>query len=150
MYEGSLRWVQASGSGSAWATASAPTSGLIGYVTNLTFTSAQTMNVISDNGIPTHTKLGDRQPIPLSFDVQWGVTAQYPYPGTASGTNVALVHFELRYSAGEGQAGSGMYLMFMGAAKQSQAFTHAAPANTMTWTYTCLGMLGPTASGYLG
>jgi hypothetical protein len=36
--EGSLRWVQASGSGNVWATASAPASGVFGYVTNFTFT----------------------------------------------------------------------------------------------------------------
>ena len=55
-FEGSLRYVQGSGSGTSWATASAPVTGLIGYVTNLTWTSAQDFLVVSDNGVPTHQK----------------------------------------------------------------------------------------------
>ena len=147
-FEGSLRYVQGSGSGTSWATASAPVTGLIGYVTNLTWTSAQDFLVVSDNGVPTHQKAGARQPITLSFDVQYGITAQYPAPATASGATVPHILLELRMSAQEQSAGSALYYQFYGATKLSNAFTHANP-NTMTWTYQCLGMSGANGSGYI-
>jgi len=54
--EGALRWVEASGSGSTWATASGANTGLMGYVTNFQLTSARDIQQISDRGELKHHK----------------------------------------------------------------------------------------------
>jgi len=148
-FEGTLRYVQASGSGTAWATASAPTSGLIGYVTNLTFNSAQQVSPIFNRGVPTHQKVTQRDVITVNFDVQWGVTGDYPdFSVTGSGATVPMKHLELKSTAPE--AGGAIYHQFIGCARLSENFTEGNPANTQTWSLQALAMTGPTGSGYLG
>lgn len=148
-YEGTLRWVQASGSGVAWATASAPVSGLIGYVTNVTFTSGAQVAVISNRGIPSHQKMTQKDAPTLNFDIQWGNTGDYPsFLTTGSGASVPMVHMELKSTAPE--AGAGIYHQFHGCARLNTNFTESNPANTQSWSLQALAMNGPTASGFLG
>jgi len=147
--EGSLRWVQASGSGSTWATASAPASGLIGYVSNVTFTSARDVQVISNRGIPSHHKFVAKTPVSVQFDLQWGITGDYPPMNvTGSGATVQMVHLELKSTAAED--GSALYHQIHGVSINSMAWTETTPANTMQFQGVGLAMVGPTASGYLG
>lgn len=145
-YEGTLRWVNASGSGSTWATASAPTSGLLGFVTNFTYTSAQTTEVISNRGIPSHIKQIDKQPITCSWDLLWGITGDYPVWTSGSGASVPMIHLELRSTAPEATAG--IWLQIHGVVADSVTFTETNPANTQTWTCKGLAMM-VTGSGYL-
>ena len=148
-FEGTLRWVNASGSGATWATASAPTSGLLGFVTNVTFTSGQQVAVIYNRGIPSHQKVTQKDAITMNFDVQWGVTGDYPdFNVTGSGATVPMKHFELKSTAPE--AGGAIYHQFVGVAKLNNNLTEANPANTQTWSLQGLAMVGPTGSGYLG
>lgn len=148
-YEGSLRWVQASGSGTSWATASAPASGLLGYVTNFTYTSGKQVAVISDRGIPKHQKTTQKDAITLSFDVQYGITGDYPtFLTTGSGATEPMVHLELKMTAPE--AGAAIYKQFYGVANLNKNFSEGNPANTNSWSCQGLAMNGPTASGYLG
>lgn len=159
-YEGTLRWARQSGSGNAFVTASGATGtggnstgdwGTIGYVTNFRFSSAQTVEVISNRGIPTHHKQVSKEPITVSFDVLFGVTGDYPtFQITGSGASVPMIVMELQSKVPEGAAGAALYHQFYGVAKQGQDFTETNPANTQTWNLRALGMVGPTASGYLG
>jgi hypothetical protein len=147
LIEGTLWWVQASGSGVAWATASAPTSGLIGYVTTMTYTSAQTLETVMNRGTPTHHKVVDKQQIAITFDLQWGVTGDYPTFSSGSGASVPMIHLEHKATAPE--ATDAIWTQFHGVALESIAWTEAAPLDTQTWTMRALAMNGPTASGYV-
>lgn len=148
-FEGALRWVQASGSGKAWQTASAPASGTFGFVTNFTFTSGLDRQVISERGQPSHHKTVGIQPIQVNFDVQFADTANIPNPATANGTTTPMVHLELRMSAPELGATSAIYAQFYGVAFNSKSFTETNPANTQSVQGVALGMSAWNASGYL-
>jgi len=146
--EGTLRWVVCSGSGLTWATASAPASGLIGYVTNMTYNSAQTVETIMDRGTPTHHKVTDKQQITISWDLQWGITGDYPTFLSGSGASVPMILLEHKATAPE--AGAGVYTQFHGVALEGVNWTEGSPTDTQTWNCRALAMNGPTASGYLG
>jgi len=147
--EGTLYWVQASGSGNLWATASAPASGTLGYVTNLTHTSARDIQQIFDRGKPKHHKWVQDQAITVQFDLQYGITADYPPVNiTASGSTTPMIHMELKMTAPEN--GASEYFQYHGVALNSLQFTEATPANTQVWQGMALAMNGSTASGYLG
>jgi len=146
--EGALRWVQASGSGSTWATSSAAATALMGFVRNFTWTSAKTIQTISDRGTPNHHKTVDLQPINGSFDVAWANTGQFPNPLRSSGASVEMVHLELKMTAVE--AGAAYFYQFHGAAIAQNQFTEGDQENALSYQFQALAMVGPTASGYLG
>jgi len=149
--EGTLRWVQASGSGTSWATASAPTSGLLGFVTNFTRTSAQTMEPINDRGTLSHWKKADDQPVAVSWDLLYGVTADYPVWASGSGASVPMIHLEFKATAPEGAAGAGtLWEQFHGVVADQIILTETTPADTYSYTCRALAMNGPTGSGFLG
>lgn len=147
--EGSLRWVQASGTGRTWATASAPASGLIGFVQEgMTFTSGQTITQIMERGIPDHHKLVSKNAIQVSFTFMWTGSAQFPVSG--SGASVPMYHLEYRASAVEyAGAPSGFFYQFHGVALSQQSFTENGNGDQIQFQGIALGMVGPTASGYL-
>lgn len=148
-HEGTLRWVVASGSGTAWATASAPTSGLLGFVRNFTWNSGRTIQVISDRGTPNHNKLVSKEGITVSFDLAYGITGDYPGMNVSgSGATVPMIHGEFKMTAKE--AGAAIYYQFYGLPIASQNFTEGDQENTISFQGVALGMNGPTASGYLG
>jgi hypothetical protein len=149
-HEGALRWVQASGVGAAWATASGAASGLLGFVTNFALTSGRTVQTIYDRGKPNHHKLVSEEAIDVSFDLQYGITAQYPPVNvTGGGASMPMIHLELRMSAPEQGSGSAQYIQVYGVALNNQAFAEATNANTLAFKGMGLGMNGPTASGYM-
>lgn len=150
MSEGALRVVQASASaGNAsgarvWATASAPPSALLAYVRSFSFTSAQQVATISDRGKPTHHKVTQSDAIQLT--VNCGYTGAYPESLTASGATTPMYHLEFRANENNG---SGRYYQFHGAVRQQLQFTENAGEDTVQMTFVCLGMNGPTGSGYI-
>lgn len=145
--EGSLRFVQASGSGRSWATGSAPTSGLLAFVQSFQFTSAQTITTISDRGIPDHHKITQKAPIQLTVNALW--TGANPLAASGASATVPMYHLEFRASAGEIGAASAFYYDFYGAALQQVQLQEQAAGNTIQLQYMCLGMSGANTSGYL-
>ena len=147
--EGSLRWEQASGSGTSWATASAPASGLMSFVTNFTLTSAHEFAVIDDRGTLSHNKSVRQTPVDFSFDVKWGVTAVYPPTTvTGSGATVPMVHLEYKATAPED--GKSVYFQIHGCPIANMNFSEGDEFNAATFAGRGLAIIGPTASGYLG
>lgn len=148
--EGSLYWVQGSGNTNVWATASAPSSGLLGFVTNFTFTSGQTIVMISDRGIPNHPKVTSKQAPQLSFTINEGITAQYPENViTASGASMPLLHLEFKQAVPETPSITGNYYQFHSVPLQQIVFTEAEDANTRAYTMQAVGMSGVNPSGFL-
>lgn len=148
MREGELRFVRASGVGSTWATASAPVSGIMGYVQSLSFTSAQTITTISERGTPNHHKLTERSPIDVTFECLW--TGSFPTAVSGSGATLPMWHLEHRASAGEvGNGTTGDFHQFHGAALISHQWTEAREGNRIALTFRCLAYVGPTGSGFL-
>lgn len=147
MREGMLRWVQASGSGNGWATATSPASGVFGFVRSFSFTSAQTIQTISDRGTPNHHKVVSKDPPSLTVNIAWTGNL----PTALSGTGASVPMFHLEYRANEPENGnSGRYAQFYGAPVQQWQFTEADTEDTIAFTFPLLGMSGWNASGYLG
>lgn len=144
--EGTLRFVAQSGSGRTLATAASPTSGLIGYCTDFSFKSAQTITVISDRGVPDHNKQTEVMPIDITFNFLW--TGTHAIPASGSGASVPM--FILEYRANEPENGaSGRYYQFMGNAMHSYDFKEAKEGNGITWTTKALAMSGVNNSGFI-
>lgn len=145
--EGALRWVQASGSGRTWTTASAPASGLIGFCTEFSFTSAQRVVTVENRGVPDHHKVVGKDPVELNVTFLWA--GSDPWPGSGSGASVPMHHLEFKASRPE-DGGSGYYYQFYGAVPTNIEFSEAEEGDTIARSYMCLGMSGANASGYLG
>jgi hypothetical protein len=149
LYEGTLRWVQASGNGRLWTTASGAPSGTFGYVTDFRFASARTLVTVADRGVPGHHKSVGQPGLRVAFDLQWGVTGDYPsLAASGGGATVPMVHLELKSTAPE--AGGALVFQFHGVAFQGHDFAVGVPADTLHWDGIALAMDGPTPSGYLG
>lgn len=148
--EGSLRWVQASGTG-GWATASAPISALVGFVqAGLGFQSARNMVTIMERGVPHHHKFVSQEPPQITFTYLQAVTANFANPATASGVSTPQVHFELRHTDTETPAQTAQYFQFHNGVLLSRNPTEGENGNTIQETWKFLSMVGPTASGWLG
>jgi hypothetical protein len=148
-FEGELRWVQASGTGT-WSTASAAATGLIGYVqAGMSFTKANNFVTISDRGIPKHHKNQGYPPTEVSFTVLHGMTAQYPMPATSSGVSTPQVHMELKQRVEEVATASGLFYQFHNGVIPSQAFSEAEAGDTLAFTVRFLNVSGFNSSGYL-
>jgi hypothetical protein len=149
-YEGELRWVQASGSGVGWVTASAAAGTLIGYVqAGLSTNKVQNFNTISDRGYPKHHKFGGTPAPEVSFTVLFGITANYPTQITASGMSVPAIHLELKMRMDEYATGSGLYYQWMNCVPLSRQFGEAEAGNTLAFSYRALQVNEFTGSGYL-
>ena len=148
--EGTLSWVNASGSGTSWATASAPASAVMGYCQSFTHDSARTTVQVMDRGVPTHHKEVSKQAISVSFDVLYGVTANYPNnTALGSGHSVpGLLHLEYKATAPE--QGGAIYYQLYGVVANTISFAEAENGDTLRFQCVALGMSGPTASGFLG
>lgn len=145
--EGTLRFVQASGVGRTWATASAPASGLVAFVQSFSHTSAANFVQIADRGVPDHHKKVSDSPIDVTFNCLW--TGAFTGALTASGATVPMWHLEYRASAAEIGASSGFYYQYHGAVLTNNGFTEAAEGSTIALTFRALAMNGPTGSGYI-
>jgi hypothetical protein len=146
--------VQASGKGTAWATASAPQSGLFGYVQlGANFNLGNEFVGIEDRGEWKHSKRVRTIQPGGQFSVLEGITGDWPDAGqiaTASGATVPMIHLEFKMEYVELGAGSGYYFQFMGVPwPGGVAITEAENGNTRQYTWQGLSANGPTASGYL-
>lgn len=147
--EGSLRWVQQSGSGLSWATGTTPPSGLLAFVREgATYNSAQTVITVMERGRPSHQKIVEYAPIDISFDLLLLNSASLPNALTASGTTTPMIMLEHRASAAELGA-SGIYHQFYGVAYKGLKFSEAKDGDKDSLTFVALAMTGPTASGFL-
>lgn len=146
--EGTLWYVQASGTGRTWTTGATPVSGLLGYVDGFQYTSAQTIQTITERGIPDHHKVTMKAPIDVSFNFMW--TGGTPSAASGSGATVPMWHLEFRASAAEiGNGSTGFYHQFMGVASESIAFTENPDGDKIAAKMRALAMVGPTGSGYI-
>lgn len=145
--EGSLWWVQSSGSGRAWTTGTSPASGLVGLVSQFGFTSGRTLALISERGVPDHWKEQSKEAIQLNFTLRWTGSAAVP-TATGSGASVPMFHYEYRANRPE-DGGSGYYYQFMGCPHQSIQFSEAMDGNTLAMALQALAMIGPSNTGYL-
>ncbi len=146
MREGTLWFVYASGSGSAWATASAPTSGLLAFVESMTFRSAQTVTTIMERGTPHHHKVTEVAPIEITVRAKW--TGAFPTAISGSGASVPMFHLE--YKAVQPELGNtGRYYQFHGCVSQGPSFNEQAQGDTIEHSFRALAMNGETASGFL-
>lgn len=144
--EGTLRFVQQSGSGRALATAATPVSGLIGYCQDFSFTSAQTITVISDRGRPDHNKQTEVMPIDINFSMLW--TGTHAIPASGAGASVPMYILEFRANEPENGA-SGRYFQFMGCPIHSTDFKESKEGDTITWKTKALAMSGVNNSGFI-
>lgn len=148
MSEGTLRWVQQSGSGRTWATGATQPSGIVGLVQpGFTWSSAKTITTISERGVPDHHKVTEFAPIKGSFQVL--ATGTFPTQITSSGTTVPMMALELRHSAAELGSNSAVYHQFMGVPFDSFKYTEAKEGNKYDVTFIALACTTFTGSGYL-
>lgn len=143
--------MQSSGTG-GWATASAPASGLLGYVQpGMTMSQVETFVGIHDRGTPKHFKLTKKEFGKGSFKLLYGITADYPPTAvTASGVSVPQVHLEWRANYTENGTASGLYWQLQNCVLGTPKFTEAENGDDATWDFSFISWNGPTASGYLG
>lgn len=153
MAEGTLRWVQASGVGTAWTTAASPISGLLGYVqAGMSWTYGNEFGQIFDRGAVQHHKLLSVTPPNGRFTILEGVTADWPdgQIATASGASVPMIHLEWRMAYTELGGGSGYFYQLMGVPfPDAITLTEQPEGNTREYAFKALSANGPTASGYL-
>ncbi len=174
-YEGELRWVEASGTGISWQTASAVAaatgtgyntaawaskSGVIGFVrAGLGYESAQNVVTVMERGVPHHHKVVGREPQEITFEVLFGVTADWPEVNTAvgpsggyggRGVSTPQFNLELKMREEEVATASGIYFQWWKCVKLSEGFGEAEDGDTWALRFRALGMKGPTGSGYLG
>jgi len=152
--EGTFRIVQQSGSGLTWATASAPASGLMGFVQNgMSITSAQKIETIMERGKPAMQKVIESSPIKVAMKnlISYQTGKSLPFTMlTASGSTVPMFLGEWKQAAPEIGATSALYYQFYGCAIESLKLTEDAKGDNNDWQFVALAMNGPTASGYLG
>lgn len=146
--EGTLRVVQASGSGRTWSTAATPNSALFGYVqAGMSVASARTINTMMERGFPDHHKFGEAAPVTVTFTFkQTGTITAWL---TASGASVPMLHIEHRASAPENGTSTGVFNQFMGAILESVNWTENADGNTIQMAFRALAANLFTGSGYL-
>jgi hypothetical protein len=149
--EGTLRWVQASGTG-GWSTASAPASGLLGYVqAGFKFGQQEDFVPILDRGVPKHFKHVKQNVGKGQFKLLYGITADYPATAvTASGVSVPMVHLEWRANYTENGTGSGLYWQLRNVVFGNPQITENDNGDDGVWDFQYLSQCGPTASGFLG
>lgn len=145
--EGTFRMVAASGSGRTWATASAPTNHLMGYVRSFDYTSGANITTIDERGTPDHHKVANLEPITVNLQFLW--TGQMPTGASGSGASVPMFHTEFRAAMPE-LNNSGAYMQFHGCAIRSIKFSEQPEGDTIDVEMVALAMNGPTGSGYLG
>jgi hypothetical protein len=148
--EGSLRWVQASGTG-AWNTASAPASALVGFVqAGTNWNSGRNIATVMERGVPHHHKFVANEPIEVQFTYLQAVTANLANPATASGVSTPQVHVEIKNTDAEAPANTGQYWQLHNGVLLSRGWNEGENGNQIQETWRFLTMNGPTASGYLG
>lgn len=150
LQEGTLAHCKMSGTGNSWVTASGAgaQTGTLGFVRSFTYTSAETINLISDRGVPSHFKKGPTPAINISMTVAMATSAQvFSALGGGAGATVGTYGLEHRATAPED--GLSIFHHFYGFAVNSIAMTEGENENTYDIQGQALGYVGPTASGYI-
>lgn len=147
--EGSLWWVQSSGTG-GWLTASAPKSGLMGYIqAGASFEQPQVFQEYFNRGTAGGYKFVQKSVGTFSFKLLYGVTADYPPTAiTASGVSTPQVHFEFKQASPENNL-TGIYWQLQNCVNDGPKLTEAANANEYDYQFKFLTYNGPTGSGYI-
>lgn len=151
--EGALYWVQASGTGGTFGTASAASGTLVGYVqAGMNQTSGQRLVTIMDRGNPKHHKVIGKEPIELTIEFLQAVTANDPAitVATSPGASTKMLHMELKSDSVELGGGSATYRQFRYGALSDNQWTEQEEGNVARQTWVFLEMNGPTGSGYIG
>jgi len=154
--EGALRWIVASGSATtAMTTASAAQSALVGFVQAGTQqTSAQTVAMIKERGVPHHQKFVGSEAVQLQIKFLQAVTANDAAlamaTGAGNGASVPMVHMELKSNAVELGATSAIYRQYLFGTLIDNPWTEGEQGNECAQTWQFVRMVGPTASGFLG
>lgn len=154
--EGALRWIVASGSATtAFTTASAAQSALLGFVqAGTTQSSAQTIVMIKERGIPHHPKVIGKEAIQVKFKFYQAVTANDPAlamsTGVGQGASTPMVHMELKSDAHELGTASAVYRQYLFGVISDNPWGEGEEGNGSDQTWEFVRMVGPTASGYLG
>jgi tetrahydromethanopterin S-methyltransferase subunit D len=148
--EGALRYVEASGSGTAWQTASAAHTGLVSYVqAGFTVNSARKVATIMERGYPSHHKIIGAEAVTTQFTyLLSNVAGMLPYTATADGASVPLYHLELKSDADEGDA-TAVWTQFVRGVLVSRNITEAEEGNTVQENWAFISQSGPTGSGYI-
>lgn len=150
LQEGTLWWVMASGSGNTWGTASAPTSGLFGYVTKMDWTSAMEFKEQIERGVPIHWKAGNKKTIDLN--VSFLHTGTHPTAVSGSGASVPMFHIEHKATEGERSTtytNTGRWIQFYGCPIHSIKWGENKDGNTLDLQLKAIAMGAFTGSGYL-
>lgn len=148
--EGSLRWVQASGTG-AWNTGAAAATQLVGFVqAGAAWNSAQTVVTVMERGSAHHHKVTEQPANTVTFTYLQAVSAAIAVPAQSSGVSTKQVHLELKGTDTEAPTVTGQYWQFMNCVLESRGWTEDPGGNKFQETWRYLSMNGPTASGYLG
>lgn len=149
--EGSLRWAQASGTGSTWVTAAAAPTGLVGYVeVGLSFTQTQNKALIKERGFPNHWKSIGEEAATVKFKILQGNTAQYPPTSvTAGGASLPMVHFELKYNVPELGGPTAQFYQFVNGVIMPNTVTEGEQGNSLDQTWSFIKVIGPASTGYL-
>lgn len=147
--EGELRWVQSSGTG-GWLTASAPKSGLMGYVqAGFTFEQPQVFTPYYNRGTAGGFKFVQKQAGTLGIKLAYGITADYPPTAiTASGVSTPQVHFEFKQASPE-NALTAIWHQFQNCVNDGPKLTEGAAQNEYDFQFAFLTFNGPTGSGFL-
>lgn len=147
--EGELWWVQASATGTTvtgWQTASAPASGLFGYVRSFTFTSGATYQAISERGTPNHWKKVSLEPVNGTITFDWTGTTPAP---AQSGASASVPMFNMEYIARAPElSNSGRFYQFHACVIASESWTEGTP-DSYSVQFQALAMSGANATGYL-
>jgi hypothetical protein len=149
--EGSLRWTVASGTGQSWVTASAPTTGLIGYVqVGTVMTQTDKRILVSERGIPDHWKNAGRDAVTLKIKFLQANTGQYPPTSvTAPGASLPMLHMELKHDMKELGGPTAQFYQFINGVRMPNVWTEAENGNSLDQTWSFINVVGPTGSGYL-
>lgn len=146
--EGTLRYVQATGSGRVWATGTTPVSGVMGYVqAGMSIQSARTVTTIMERGVPDHHKITEAAPITTTYTFKH--TGVIPTAVVGAGASVPMWHFEHRASAVENGTVTGVFHQLIGSVIESINWTENADGNTVQITLKSLAANLFTGSGFL-
>ena len=147
--EGSLRHVQASGTG-GWNTASGASTALVGFVqAGTNFASARSVITVMERGSAHHHKITTVDPGEVQFTYLQAVTGNLANPATGSGVSTPQIHLELRSTDAELPSVTAQYFQFHNAVLISRGWTEGAEGNQFQETWRYLAMIGPTGSGYI-
>lgn len=147
--EGTLSWVQSSGTG-GWGTGATPASGVMGFVqAGMSFQQPQTFTPYYNRGTAGGFKFVQKQAGTLTFKLAYGITADYPPTATtAVGVSTPQIHFEFKAASPENNV-TGLYWRFHNCVNGGPKITEGAAQDEADFSFQFLTYSGVNASGML-